>query len=120
MYTLHELDNGEFGMEFYSKVVVPAKTPPQSWFFVGPPMPTRDLAIQQAAYEALLRLRQILPERKEGQATHYLPSKNGLGASAQAMISARDGDPTLKLQIRFANAADYLLCYLTKKFLKSR
>ena len=56
MYTLHKLDNGEFGMEFYAKVVIPAKTPPQSWFFVGPPMPTRDMSIQQAAYEALLRL----------------------------------------------------------------
>ena len=56
MYTLHELENDVFEKEFYAKVFVPAKTSPQGWFFVGPPMPTRDLAIQQDAYEALLRL----------------------------------------------------------------
>ena len=120
MYTLHELDNSEFGMEFYAKVVVPAKTSPQSWFFVGPPMPTREMAIQQAAYEALPHLRDLLSKMKEGQATRYLPSKSGLGASAQAVISTRDEDPTLKLQIRFANAVDHLLRYLTEEFLKSR
>ena len=89
MYTLHELDNGEFKTEFYAKVIVPAKTSPQGWFFIGPPMPTKDLAIQQVAYEALLRLRDLLPEMKEGRATCYLPSKSGTGTTSQAMIPHR-------------------------------
>ena len=54
MYTLHELENDVFEKEFYTKVFVPAS--PWGWFFVGPPMPTTDLAIQQVAYEALVRL----------------------------------------------------------------
>ena len=65
MYTLHELENDVFEKEFYAKVFVPAKTSPQGWFFIGPPMPTRDQTIQQVAYEALLRLRDLLPEIKK-------------------------------------------------------
>ena len=61
IYTLHELENDVFEKEFYAKVFVPAKTSPQGWFFVGPPLPTRDLAIQQVAYVALLRLQDLLP-----------------------------------------------------------
>ena len=89
MYTLHELENDVFEKEFYAKVFVPAKTSPQGWFFVGPPMPTRDLAIQQVAYEALLRLRDLLPEMKEEHATRYLPGKSGFGAPTQVMISQK-------------------------------
>ena len=83
-------------------------------------MPTQDLAIQQVAYEALLRLRGLLPEMKEEHATRYLPGKNGFGAPAQVMISPEDEDPTLKYQIRFINAGDYLLRHLTEAFLKAR
>ena len=120
IYTLHELENDVLDKEFYAKVFVPAKTSPQGWFFIGPPMPTRDLAIQQVAYEALLRLRDLLPEMKEEQATRYLLGKNGFGAPAQVMISPEDEDPTLKYQIRFVNAGDYLLRHLTEAFLKAR
>ena len=120
IYTLHELENDVLEKEFYAKVFVPAKTSPQGWFFIGPPMPTRDLAIQQVAYEALLRLRDLLPEMKEEHATRYLPGKNGFGAPTQVMISPEDEDPTLKYQIRFINAGDYLLRHLTEAFLKAR
>ena len=120
IYTLHELENDVFEKEFYAKVFVPAKTSPQGWFFIGPPMPTRDLAIQQVAYEALLRLRDLLPEMKEEHATRYLPGKSGFGAPTQVMISPEDEDPTLKYQIRFVNAGDYLLRHLTEAFLKAR
>ena len=87
MYTLHKLENDVFEKEFYATIFVPAKTSPQGWFFVGPPMPTRYLAIQQVAYEALLRLRYLLPEMKEEHATRYLPGKNGFGAPTRVMIS---------------------------------
>ena len=120
IYTLHELENDVFEKEFYAKVFVPAKTSPQGWFFVGPPMLTRDLSIQQVAYEALLRLRDLLPEMKEEHATRYLPGKNGFGAPNQVMISPEYEDPTLKYQIRFVNAEDYLLRHLTEAFLKAR
>ena len=36
------------------------------------------------------------------------------------MISPEDEDPTLKYQIRFINAGDYLLRHLTEAFLKAR
>ena len=36
------------------------------------------------------------------------------------MISPEDEDPTLKYQIRFVNAGDYLLRHLTEAFLKAR
>ena len=87
MYTVHELENDVLEKEFYAKVFVPAKTSPQGWFFIGPHMPTRDLAIQQVAYEALLRLRDLLPKMKEEHATRYLPGKNGFGSPTQVMIS---------------------------------
>ena len=119
MYTLHELENDVLEKEFYAKGFVPAKTSPQGWFFIGPPMPTQDLAIQQVVYEALLRLRGLLPEMKEEHATRYLPRKNGFGAPAQVMISPEDEDPILKYQILFINTGDYLLCHLTKADRKS-
>ena len=119
MYTLHELENEVLEKEFYAKVFVPTKTSPPGWLFIGPPMPTRDLAIQQVAYEALLRLRDLLPEMKEEHATRYLPGKNGFGAPTQVMISSEDEDPTLKYQIRFINAGDHLPRHLTEAFLKA-
>ena len=73
MYTLHELENDVFEKEFYAKVFVPAKTSPQGWFFVRSPMPTTDLAIQQVAYEALLRSSRP-PSRNERRTCHPLPS----------------------------------------------
>ena len=114
---MHELENNVFEKELYAKVFVPAKTSPQGWFFIAPPIPTRDLAIQQVAYDALLRLRDLHPEMKEEHATRYLPSKNGFGAPTQVMISPEDEDPTLKYQIRFVNTGDYLLRHLTEAFL---
>ena len=70
------------------------------------------------AYEALLRLRDLLLEMKEEHSTRYLPGKSGFGTPTQVMISPEDEDPTLKYQIRFVNAGDYLL--LTEAFLKAR
>ena len=77
-------------------------------------------AIQQVAYEALHRLRDLLPEMKEEHATCYLPSKRGFGALTQVRISPEDEDPTLKYHIRFINAGDCRLRHLTKAFLKAR
>src|SRR3954470_5565503 len=57
---------------------------------------------------------------KEEHTARYLPGKNGFGAPAQVMISPEDEDPTLKYQIRFINAGDYLLRHLTEAFLKAR
>ena len=104
MYTLRELENDVLEKEFDAKVFVPAKASPRGWFFIVPPMPTRDLAIQQVAYEALLRLQDLLPEMKEEHATRYLPGKSRFGSPTQVRISPEDEDPTLNYQIHFINA----------------
>lgn len=66
--------------EYVARVFVPAQTPPLGWTFIGAPIHTEGIAIQYVDYEALLQLRDIIPEMSEEPATRYLPSKSMINA----------------------------------------
>lgn len=59
--------------EYLVDVIVKANDSPSSWFFEGPQMEDLMLAVETAAREALVRLRDILPEMANEPASRHLP-----------------------------------------------
>ena len=60
--------------EYHVDVIVKANDSPTSWFFEGPQMEDLMLAVETAAREALVRLRDILPEMADEPATRHPPT----------------------------------------------
>ena len=88
--------------EYHVDVIVKANDSPTSWFFEGPQMEDLMLAVETAAREALVRLRDILPEMADEPATHHLPFvKDKVDGSWTLNPSSEDGMP-LRFQTYFS------------------
>ena len=80
--------------EYHVDVIVKANDSTNSWFFEGPQMEDLMLAVETAAREALVRLRDILPEMADEPATRHLPFlKEGVDGSWTLTPSSEDGMP---------------------------
>ena len=80
--------------EYHVDVIVKANDSPTSWFFEGPQMEDLMLAMETAAREALVRLRDILPEMADRPATRHLPFvKDKIDRSWTLNPSSEDGMP---------------------------
>lgn len=78
------------------------------------------LAVETAAREALVRLRDILPEMANELATHHLPFvKDGIDGSWTLNPSSEDGMP-LRFQAYFSLSSDTLTRLLIKESTKIR
>ena len=94
--------------EYHVDVIVKANDSTTSWFFEGPQMEDLMLAVQTAAREALVRLRDILPEMANEPSTRHLPFvKDGIDGSWTLNPSSEDGTP-LRFQTYFSLSSDNL------------
>lgn len=101
-------------------VIVKANDSPTSWFFQGPQMENLMLAVETAAREALVRLRDILLEMANEPATRHLPFiKDGIDGSWTLNPSTEDGTP-LRFQTYFSLSSDTLTHLLIKESMTLR
>ena len=106
--------------EHHMDVIVKANDTPTSLIFEGPQMEDLMLAVETAAREALVRLRDILPEMANEPATRHLPfMKNGIDGSWTLNPSSEDGTP-LRFQTYFSLSSDTLMHLLIKESTKIR
>lgn len=101
-------------------VIVKANEYLTSWFFEGKQMEDFMLAVETAAREALVRLRDILPEMANEPATPHLPFiKDGIDESWTLNPSSDDRTP-LRFQTYFSLSSGTLTHLLIKESTKIR
>jgi hypothetical protein len=121
-YELFKLRITSDSSKYWAVVHVPSADPnqgPPYVVFIERSMPTVGMAIEAAAYEAITRLRFIVPTAiKRG--SYYFPSRAASGVDATFCCERRERDPALANLIQYVMAQERLtqqmmdyLSYLT-------
>ena len=109
-YELFKLRITSDSSKYWAVVHVTSADPnqePPYVVFIGRSMPTVGMAIEAAAYEAITRLRFIVPTAiKRGY--YYFPSRAAFGADATFCCERRERDPALANLIQYVMAQERL------------